>query len=199
MWRSWARSLLKPGFFPRLLYWQLRELLHNCDDHYCKPYKSVVTLFGPWSLTEWARWKHNTSISRKSNTSCTCHQLTPEADPWVDQEDCKMHGAKLTIFLRSEVILWDKVLWWDFTQHKTFQWYPGCNKTPVRLPGASKFLCGASRSPWQLAHWASKAEPETLKCTHLVTPHDNISSLLEDDLLLSFRVRENTEERNPGK
>ena len=40
---------------------------------------------------------------------------------------------------------------------------PGCDKTPVHLPRASEFLCGASRSPRQLVHWASKVEPETLK------------------------------------
>ena len=40
---------------------------------------------------------------------------------------------------------------------------PGHNKNPVHLPGASEFLCAASRSPCQLACWASKVEPETLK------------------------------------
>ena len=39
----------------------------------------------------------------------------------------------------------------------------GRNKTPVRLPGAIQLLYGASRSPWQRARRASKAEPETLK------------------------------------
>ena len=38
----------------------------------------------------------------------------------------------------------------------------GRNKTPARLPGASEFVCGASRSPWQLAHQTSKLDPETL-------------------------------------
>ena len=37
------------------------------------------------------------------------------------------------------------------------------DKTPVRLPGVSEFLCRTSRSPWQLAHWASTVKPETLK------------------------------------
>ena len=41
--------------------------------------------------------------------------------------------------------------------------WTGRDKTPVRLPGANQFLCGASRSPWQLARRASKVEPETLK------------------------------------
>ena len=31
------------------------------------------------------------------------------------------------------------------------------------LPGTSDFLCGASRSPWQLVRRASKVEPEILK------------------------------------
>ena len=35
-------------------------------------------------------------------------------------------------------------------------------QNPVHLPGASEFLCGARRSPWQLACRASKVEPETL-------------------------------------
>ena len=39
----------------------------------------------------------------------------------------------------------------------------GHDKTPVHLPRASEFLCRESRSPWQLAHRASKVEPETLK------------------------------------
>ena len=71
----------------------------------------------------------------------------------------------------------------------------GCDETPVRLPRASDFLCGASRSPWQLAHRTSKVDPETIKMYY------DISSLLEDDCLLSVTVREkrHTDERNPGK
>ena len=37
----------------------------------------------------------------------------------------------------------------------------GRHKTPARLPGASEFLCGASRSSWQLARRASKVGPES--------------------------------------
>ena len=62
--------------------------------------------------------------------------------------------------------------------------WTGRDKTPVRLPGANEFLCGASRSPWQLARRASKVEPET----YLVTSHYNISSLSEDFCLLAFVV-----------
>ena len=51
--------------------------------------------------------------------------------------------------------------------HQNTAWFikiprSGHNKTPVCLPGASEFSCGASRSPWQLAHRASNVAPETL-------------------------------------
>ena len=39
----------------------------------------------------------------------------------------------------------------------------GRDKTPVRLPGASEFLCGASRPPWQLARRANEVDPKTIK------------------------------------
>ena len=48
---------------------------------------------------------------------------------------------------------------------KTLERKLGHDKTPVRLPRTSEFLCGASRSPWQLARRASEVEPENLKCT----------------------------------
>ena len=46
-----------------------------------------------------------------------------------------------------------------------------------------------------------KLIPETRKCSHLVTLHYAISSLLEDDCLLSVTVKERrcTEKRNPGQ
>ena len=56
-----------------------------------------------------------------------------------------------------------QALWHSAKVTGMLHWDAGRDKTPVRLPGASEFLWGASRSPWQLARRASKVEPETLK------------------------------------
>ena len=75
------------------------------------------------------------------------------------------------------------------SKYNASSYVAGHDKTPVRLARASEFLCRASRSPWQLAHWASKVEPETIKTyeRNLVTSHYDTSSLSED-YCLSFIV-----------
>ena len=68
----------------------------------------------------------------------------------------------------------------------------GRDKTPVHLPRATEFLCGANRFPRQLSYWASKAAPETLKWYTFTDFTLRYLSLSEDDCLLS-------EERHLGK
>ena len=57
----------------------------------------------------------------------------------------------------------------------------------------SECLCGASRSPWQLARQASKADPKTLK---MYTFGDFTLRYFES---FTLREKRHIEERNPGK
>ena len=62
---------------------------------------------------------------------------------------------------------------WDPVNFKWLLKHPlsGCDTTPVHLSGASELLCGASRSPWQLACRASKADSKNL---HIYWLHTTI-------------------------
>ena len=95
-------------------------------------------------------WQHRlTSTAIFCASSCPLTSTTPPTSSKKTQD---------FIITASRYVLTVKVDFF-FLLHL----HSGRDKTPVRLPGAIDFLCGATRSSWQLANRASKVAPESLK------------------------------------